>query len=66
MNSDNEPHHIMRQYRINTNDFDCFYFCPHFYDALKKTCSITDAVVIESYELREALSYCKSYQKTYI
>ena len=55
MNSDNEPHHIMRQYRINTNDFDCFYFCPHFYDALKKTCSITDAVVIESYELREAL-----------
>ena len=62
----NNEHHIVRRDRINANDFDCFYFCSHFYEAFKKTYSTTDEVVIESYELREALAYCKSYQKTYI
>ena len=60
------PHHILRRYRVNTNDFDCFYFYPHFCEAFKKTGSTTDAVVIECYELREALAYCRSCQKAYI
>ena len=37
-----------------------------FMRLLKKTYSTTDTVVIESYELREALAYCKLCQKTYM
>ena len=54
------------RYRVNANDFDCFFICPHFYEAFKKRCNISDAVVIESYELREALAYCKPCQEAYI
>ena len=32
----------------------------------KKNCSITNAVTTESYELKEALLYCKLCLKTYI
>ena len=41
-------------------------FVSIFMRLLKKTYSTIDAVVIESYELREGLAYCKSCQKTYI
>ena len=41
-------------------------FVSIFTRLLKKTYSTIDAVVIENYELREALAYCKSCQKTYI
>ena len=38
-------------HQILTTEFVCLYF----FDASKKTCSITNAVVIESYTLRESL-----------
>ena len=36
INMNNKHHNIVRRYQINTNDFDYFYFCPHFYEAFKK------------------------------
>lgn len=38
-------------HQILTTEFVCLYF----FDASKKTCSITNAVVIENYTLRESL-----------
>ena len=57
---------VVRSHKIFTNEFVCTYFCLHFYDAFKKMCGITNAIAIESYNLREAFSYWKQCQRDYI
>ena len=50
-------------HRIATNEFECFYFCLHFYDAFKKRCSIINAVLIVSYTLKKPLLIANSVRK---
>ena len=57
---------IIQRCWIYTKDFISFYFCPHFYDAFKRMCTIQNAVVIEKFKSKEALAYCKECQKGYL
>lgn len=63
---ENETQNVVLRYQLNRTEIDCLYFCPHFHEAFKKNCSITNAVTTESYELKEALLHCKLCLKTYI
>ena len=64
---ENETQNVVLTYQVNRTEFDCLYFCPYFHEAFKKkNCSITNAVTTETYELKEALLYCKLRLKTYI
>ena len=40
--------------RVNGSEFNCFYFCPHFFEAFEKTCHITEAVVIQKLYLKRS------------
>ena len=44
-------------YFLKPAEFNCVYFCPHFYKAFKKNITIESAEVVES--LEEVVLYCK-------
>lgn len=50
-------------HRIATNEFKCFYFCLHFYDAFKKWCGIINAVLVVSYTFKKPLLIANSVRK---
>ena len=50
------------RYFINAGEFECHYFCPHFFKAFEKNISIESAEVIES-STEEAVLYYKHYMK---
>ena len=51
-------------YFLSTDEFNCFYYCPNFYEAFKKNISIESVEVVES--LEEALLHCKLGMKEHI
>ena len=49
------------RYFINASEFECLYFCLHFFKAFQKNISTECAEVIESTE--KAIIYCKHCKK---
>lgn len=60
------PENNIYGYRINIRKYSCFYFCPHFYEAFKKTCDIANAVGIDRCPSYEVLAYCKQCENNFI